>query len=50
MRDEGQEQVILGVQIVNQDSGIVITVHLPHQEPPAEREGPCVLWQLRAYP
>ncbi len=50
MRDGGQEQDILGVQIVNQDSGIVITVHLPHQEPPAEREGPCILWQLRAYP
>lgn len=31
------------------DSGIVTTIHLPYQEPQAQSEGPCVLWQLRAH-
>lgn len=50
MGDGGQGQDILAIRMVNQDGGIVITIHLPHQEHQAQNEGPCVLWQPREYP
>lgn len=50
MAHGGQGQDILGIQVVNQDSGIVVAFHVPHQEPQAEREGSCFLWQPTAQP
>lgn len=36
--------------VFNQDSGIVVAYHFLHQEPQAERKGPCFLWQPTAQP
>lgn len=44
----GPKQDILGIQVAHQDSGIVVPIHLPHQESQAERDGSCLFWQLRS--